>query len=178
MSLRKNITSIILISIGIFIPVISKYDNYKNNYQEQININNYLNNRKSPYLMILDIPKIKLNKGIYDLNSRENNISKNIELLNYSNLDTNTIVLASHSGTASNAYFNNVPNLSINDKIYIYYNHKKYTYIINDIYYIDKTGFLEIDNNIDNTLILITCSLLYNNKQIIVSSTLNNIEII
>lgn len=173
---KRNIISIILISMGVCIPLISKYDIQKKNYLEKIEIKKYINNEETQYLMILDIPKINLNKGIYDLFSSENDISKNIEILNCSNLDKNTIVLASHSGTAANAYFNNLVNLSINDEIYIYYNHKKYIYIISDIYYIDKTGYLEIENNLENKLILITCSLIYKNQQIIIKSSLEKTE--
>lgn len=174
MLLRKK--RIILISIVLLIPITSKYETEYQNHLEKIEIEKYLNNNESPYLMVIDIPKIKLYKGIYNYKAQENDISKNIEILKYSNLGNNTIFLASHSGTSSNAYFNDIVRLSINDNIYIYYKKKRYTYIVSNIYYIEKTGYLKLHNNLENKLILITCSLNYNNKQIIVESILNSIE--
>ena len=180
MSLKRKIIILILISIGLFIPVISKYEKYVYIKEEQENIKKFLidNNNTNTYLMVLNIPKINLNKGIYNIVDKNNNVSENIEILSSSNLDNNTIILAAHSGTASNAYFNNLNKLSINDILYIYYNQKKYTYIIKDMYYIPKKGYLKIEKNISNTLILITCSTIYNDKQIIITSYLENISML
>ena len=174
MSIRKNILSIILISIGILIPSFTKYEEYIHEYQEKINIKNFLRDKETPYLLILDIPKINLTKGIYNINDPNNNIDKNIKILNYSNLNNNTIFLASHSGTSNNTYFNDINNLDINDKIYIYYNKNKYTYLISKIYLIDKTGYLEKSTDIKDKLILITCSTSQTNKQLILEATLDN----
>ena len=174
MSIRKNILSIILISIGILIPSFTKYEEYIHEYQEKINIKNFLRDKETPYLLILDIPKINLTKGIYNINDPNNNIDKNIKILNYSNLNNNTIFLASHSGTSNNTYFNNIKDLDVKDKIYIYYNQIKYTYIVSKIYLIDKTGYLEENVNIKDRLILITCSTIHDNKQLILEATLDN----
>lgn len=47
-----------------------------------------------------------------------------------------------------------------------------YVYEVKNIYYINKTGYMEIPEELSNTLILITCSVKYKNKQLIVVSTL------
>ncbi len=181
MNIRKNIISLLLIVIGLSLPIVSKYDDCLNKYKENEKINNYINNSniKNNYLLILEIPKIKLKKGIYPINSKDNDISKSIIILKESNIDNNTILLASHSGTNNNAYFNNIKKLIKKDIIYIYMNNKKYTYEVTDIYYIEKNGYLEINYNLENKLILITCSTIDNKKQLIVKSNLqekNNIK--
>ena len=83
--------------------------------------------------------------------------------------------MAAHSGTNYNAYFNNLVNLKLNDKINIYLNNKSLIYQINKIYYIEKTGYLTIDNNLINNLILITCSKTNHKKQLIIKANLINI---
>ena len=96
----------------------------------------------------------------------------NIELLKESNINNKFIILASHSGNNNNAYFKKLVYLSINDLIYIYYNSTIYTYKINKIYYINKTGYMTIDNNKSDKLILITCSKTNKTKQLIIESIL------
>lgn len=174
MSIRKNIISLILISIGILIPTITKYEEYIHNHQEKNNIKEYLDNKETPYLLVLDIPKINLIKGIYNIDDINNNIETNIKILEHSDLNKNIIFLAAHSGTSNNTYFNDINNLDINDKIYIYYNKNKYTYLISKIYLIDKTGYLEKSTDIKDKLILITCSTSQTNKQLILEATLDN----
>lgn len=176
MLIKRKIVGIIIISIGIFTPLISKYDSYKKEYIEKIEIEKYKNKEKNNYLMIIEIPKINLYKGIYRQEEKKNNISQNIKILEYSNLSSNTIFLAAHSGSSYNAFFNNIIDLYINDEIYVYYNNNKYTYLVSNKYYIEKTGYLEIENNLENKLILITCSLTYTNKQLIIISSLSKTE--
>ncbi len=147
-------------------------DNYTNI------IHNHYNKDKNILLTII-IPKINLDKSVYTLNNPNNNIKKNIQILSSSNINNNTFILASHSGTNNNAYFNNLYKLRLKDKIYIKKDKSMYTYIINKIYYINKTGYLELEKEIKNTLILITCSTKYKNKQLIIKSDLikaNNIK--
>lgn len=134
-----------------------------------------MNNNKEKYLLLLEIPTIKLSKEVYPINSKLNNVDKNIEILSQSKINKNFLILASHSGTSRNAYFNNLEKLSNDDLIYIYYKNNKYIYQIKTIYYIDKTGYLKIKDDLKNTLILITCSTKFHKKQLIISSELINI---
>ena len=62
--------------------------------------------------------------------------------------------------------------LNKNDLIYITLQNNTYVYGVKNIYYINKTGYMEIPEELSNILILITCSVKYKNKQLIVVSTL------
>ena len=171
---RKKIIIIISIII-IIIPTITKKDINKIIYKSISNkIEKIDHNKNEEYLLTLEIPKIDLQKKVYPLNSSLNNVDKNVEILSSSDISNNMIILASHSGTNKNAYFNDLYLLNTKDLIYIHYQNKKYVYQVSNIYYIEKTGFLEIQQSLTNTLILITCSRKYNNKQLIISSVLIN----
>lgn len=123
----------------------------------------------------LSIDKINVNNSIYQLNSKNNTIEKNVELLNGSIMPggKNSIVfLAAHSGNSNISYFNNLSKLSKGDEINLYYNNSNYTYVINDIFLEDKDGDIEINRSSNNQLVLTTCSTTDNNKQLIVNSNL------
>lgn len=165
------IISIFLILISLSNKKVKTKKILKIEYTNIININN-----KERELLTISIPRINLVKEVYSINSNNNNIKYNIQILSSSNINTNTFILASHSGTNKNAYFNNLYKLRINDIIYIIKDKNVFTYQINNIYYINKTGFLEIERNIKNKLILITCSTKYKNKQLIIKSNLINIS--
>ena len=139
----------------------------KNTYRIKKN-----NNSKERILLKINIPKINLLKNIYEVNSYLNHVDKNVTILPESKLGQKGIILAAHSGNNSNAYFNNISLLNKNDLIYITMKNNTYVYEVKNIYYINKTGSMEISEELSNTLILITCSVKYKNKQLIVVSTL------
>ena len=134
------------------------------------------NREQESLLLTINIPKINLHKKVYQINSKENNVNKNIQILSASNINKNKIILASHSGTNNNAYFNNLNILNLKDNIYIKKENNIFNYKINNIYYINKTGYLEIEKDLLNTLILITCSKKDKNKQLIIKSKLVSIN--
>lgn len=146
-------------------------DNVDNNKVVNKSFNNYI---KEEYLMVLEINKINLKKGLYNINSNKNKVSKNIEILTNSNMpneDNSTIILASHSGNSKISYFKNLYKLENNDIITLYYNSMKYNYIINKKYEINKTGHLEINKKKNTkTLILITCNANDKTKQLVIES--------
>ncbi len=113
------------------------------------------------YSMILEIKDIKLNKGIYDINSKLNNVDKNIEILNNSDLpnqENSIVVLASHSGTSSVAYFSNLTKLELSDKASLFYKGVEYIYELDNIQTVEKTGNVSVGlNQKEKSLILITC---------------------
>ena len=176
MHIKRKTTKILIISLFLILfPNFISKDNLKIIYNNTPNkIKNITYNKKEEYLFVLNIPKINLSKKVYPLESKLNDINKNVKILSSSNIKNNLFILASHSGTNFNAYFNNLYLLKTTDLIYIDYQNTIYTYQVKDISYINKTGYLEIPKYLDNTLILITCSRKYINKQIIVSSTLVN----
>lgn len=125
--------------------------------------NNYNTKSKTDnnYLAILNIPKINLYKEFYDYESPLNTVEKNIEVIEKSkmpDIKNGNLILASHSGNSNIAYFKNLDKLKLKDLIFIHYNGKKYKYIVENIYDVKKTGYIEINRNKNKTtLTLITC---------------------
>lgn len=114
------------------------------------------------YIGYLNIPKINLTKGFLDNRSSENDVEKNILVVegsNYPDVDKGNFILAGHSGTGWKAFFNDLYKLSAGDTAKITYKDKTYTYQITNIYKQPKTGELAIYRNYDKTtLTLITCT--------------------
>lgn len=130
------------------------------------------------YLAVLKIDKINLERGIYSINSKNNNVNKNIQLLKESNLpdkENGNVIIAGHSGNSYKAYFKNLVKLNNGDEAKLVYNGKTYIYSLSNSYEVEKTGKVEISRNINKqTLTLITCK--HNtNKQIVFVFELKNI---
>ena len=133
---------------------------------------------REPYLAVLKIDKINLERGIYSINSKNNNVNKNIQLLKESNLpdkENGNVIIAGHSGNSYKAYFKNLVKLNNGDEARLVYNGKTYIYSLSNSYEVEKTGKVEISRNINKqTLTLITCK--HNtNKQIVFVFELKNI---
>lgn len=132
-------------------PVIEP-DNKNNNNQ---NVENYI-----AYIMI---PKIELNRGIYNTTSTLNNVNKNIYVHPAStfpnDVSGNNLILASHSGSSSISYFKKLYKLELEDDVYLEYNGKTYHYKIKNIYTVLKDGTvaLRVKQNV-STISLITCT--------------------
>ena len=113
--------------------------------------NNLPDTISTQYIGYLSIPKINLTKGFMDIRSPENDLEKNILVIEgstYPDVEKGNLILAGHSGTGWKAFFNDLYKLSTNDLVYVKYKEKKYTYQIKNIYKnYDKT-----------TLTLITCT--------------------
>ena len=123
------------------------------------------------YIAILRIPKINLQRGLVDINSKYNNINYNIMIHKESqmpNIKNGNFILVAHSGTARVSFFRNLHKLNLNDYVYVDYENKTYTYKIINKYEIEKTGKAVIRKNTSKSSItLITCK--HNtNKQIII----------
>lgn len=126
-------------------------------------------NQNYNYLGVLEIPKINLKNGFYDLNSRYNNVDYNVTVIKGSTLPdevNNNLILAAHSGDCPVCYFEKLYKLQLGDMAYIYYNNVKYTYKIVDIYEVEKDGTVAIYRDYSkNVLTLITCTRNSNTKQ-------------
>ena len=165
---KRNIYLFLIIALCLSIIF---YKNYLslNNSEEQIKIDNYFNNvfnsdynkDQSNFVAVLEIPKIKLKKGLFDKNSPFNNLKNSIYTLKESTYpkdkEISHLFLASHSGNSKISYFKNLSKLNLNDYIYLYFNNNKYIYKIIDIYEIEKSGYLNYSYNDFNEIILITC---------------------
>ncbi len=114
------------------------------------------------YIGYLTIPKINLTKGFLDIRSKDNDVEKNILVVegsNYPDTDRGNLILAGHSGTGWKAFFNDLYKLQINDTAYVTYKNKKYIYNIVNIYTQPKVGKLAVYRNYEKTtLTLITCT--------------------
>lgn len=194
---KKRINKVLLILgiafllIGIFILVSSIFliSNMKFISNKNIIYNlekgNIENNKisifqKDQYKAMLSIPKISLIGKIYDIDSDENNVNKNIEVIKPSDFPDvlhGNLILASHSGNSNVSYFKNLDKLSIDDIAYVYYENKKYIYKIVDIYNQVKTGKIDIVRNKNETnLTLITCDKKDKKFQIVFIGKLINIK--
>lgn len=128
-------------------------DNLVDIKQENIDTTNYV--------AVLKIPKINLEKGLVAKDSIDNNVEKNIQILNESSMpdkENGNVILAGHNGNGSTSYFRNIHKLSLDDEVSIYYNGYEYKYKVMNSYKVKKTGQVDIVRNNDkNTLTLITC---------------------
>lgn len=182
---RKNkiftILGVLLLISGVFI-LIYHYSSYKKlDDIEEIKIEEFINNETSKeniendtiieeknttskeevsYIAVLEIPSISLKKGLVNYKSKYNNVNYGIEIINNDMPDkvSGNLVLASHNGSSYISFFKNLNKLSINDKIYVYYNGIKYEYVLSKIYDTLKDGTVEVNRDINKTTItLITC---------------------
>lgn len=187
------VASLFLIT-GVSILLISYYQLCKKEQIEQKKITTFMKNQKEipnpefvrntdvkenqqvskisdRFIAVLEIPSIKLLKGLYDKNSKQNNVNRNIEILKESTMpdvENGNLILAGHSGSSKISYFNNLKKLKLNSKIYVYFNSYKYEYNIHKIYEENKDGNIIInrDNN-KSAITLITCKNHSKDKQII-----------
>ncbi len=131
------------------------------------------------YIGYLTIPKINLSKGFVDKRSSENDVEKNIMVIDgstYPDVDKGNFILAGHSGTGWKAFFNELYRLNIGDEAYITYKGKKYTYKITNIYKQPKTGKIAIYRNYDKTtLTLVTCTNYDDTTQTVYIAELENV---
>ena len=113
------------------------------------------------YIAVVEIPKIKLVRGLVDKNDFLNNVDYNIQILKEStmpNVEFSNLYLAAHSGSSSVSYFKYLDRLIYNDAVYIYYQNIKYIYKVVKLYEIDKNGYAEIQRRGGTKhLILVTC---------------------
>ena len=119
------------------------------------------------------IPKLKLERPLYDINSIENNIEKNITILKgstYPNEEQSTLFIAAHSGTGIVAFFKDLDQLTIEDEVRIVYQNKLYKYTIQTIEEHEKDGYIrgKIENK--RQLVLTTCCPYKENCQLIINA--------
>ncbi len=116
----------------------------------------------SKYLGVLEIPKIGLKRGFYNIGSRYNNIQYNVTMVGGSTLPdvvNGNLILMAHSGDAYISYFAYLYRLNIGDYAYVTYNGNKYQYQIVNIYEVPKNGIVKIQRNYNKTsLTMITCT--------------------
>lgn len=122
------------------------------------------------YIGVLEISEIGLKQGFYSIDSENNDVDKNIKVLNESDMpdiDKGNLLLAAHSGNSSISYFKNLYKLKVGSLANIYYKGNIYNYTLVNTYEIEKSGTAHIVRNANiNTLTLITCKK-NTNKQLV-----------
>ncbi len=132
------------------------------------------------YIGYLTIPKINLHKGFVDRRSTENDVEKNIMIVegsNYPDVKRGNFIIAGHSGTGWKAFFNDLYQLTTGDTAEVTYKGKRYIYKITNIYKQQKTGKIAIYRNYDKTtLTLVTCTNNDDTTQTIYIAELQKVE--
>lgn len=176
---------LVIVGILIFIfPII--YNKYQKK-QEEIKleyffevstIDNYnviKDTKQEDYIAVLEIPSINLKKGLYAIDSKNNNVNKNIEIIDSSDMPDITkgnFILAGHSGTGRIAFFDDLDKLIVDDTIIVYYKNIKYIYQINNIESIVKDGTIEIKREFESMITLTTCNQENKNEQLVITGIL------
>lgn len=181
--------SFIILSIKLFSFIKDKnIENQKLNnfYNEQENIKELIkaeeiteadySSYSVDYIAVLKIEKIGLEKGLVSKNDSNNNVDKNIQILeesDYPDVENGNVMLASHNGNGSTSYFKDIHKLESNDEVIIYYGGYQYQYKVINSYEVEKTGKINIVRNGEkSTLTLITCK--GNDKQLVIICELVN----
>lgn len=176
----KKFIKLLVVIVICFSSLDKVIDNYIDN---NINLDNsnVVDSTKGndKYLGILEIKSIKLKRGFYDINSKLNDVDKNIEVIESSlmpNIKNSNLILASHSGNSDISYFKNLDKLNLGDIASVYYHKNKYDYKLVNYYEVIKSGKVQIIKNNDvNNLTLITCKK-NSDKQIVYIFELIRIE--
>lgn len=187
------IIEILLLLIGVVFGATSFLCNYHNKQVEDRKVDEFIENSSienndtndlviteeeskvevTPvqYSMVIEIPKMNLKKGLYDINYKYNNVDNNIQIIKESdmpNKENGNLILAGHNGNSNISYFDNLNTLSNGDSVFIFYEGKKYTYKIFDNYEIKKIGKVSIHGYSKKTTItLISCKKNTKDKQIV-----------
>lgn len=123
------------------------------------------------YIGVLEIPKINIKRGFLNIKDKNNDVNKNLQVINGSDMPdvkNGNLIIAAHSGNSYISFFKNLYKLSNDDIAYVYFNNIKYTYKMAGRYEVEKTGKVVIHrDNKKNTLTLITCSQTDKTKQIV-----------
>ena len=182
----KKIIVIVLVLISYIVICNIIYNNFtieKNKISTKINIPNPKKVTKiipkENSIGKLTIDKISLNKKLYPINSKENNIEKNITILPGSiepSNENSIMFIAAHSGTGKKAYFKELHKVKKNDSIILEYKNIRYTYIIKNIWETKKLGTISVPKENINQLILTTCSMKDKENQLIINSVLTKKE--
>ena len=123
------------------------------------------------YWGFIEIPKLNLYYGFYNLSDKNNEIKNGIEVMSGSEIPSETgsnIVLVAHSGIGYNILFDRLDVLNLEDEVNLYFNQSKYRYKVKKILNKDKKDVLSLIKSKNNTLMLITCDKQEKEKNLIV----------
>lgn len=119
------------------------------------------------------ISKINLERNLYSKDSTKNNIEENITILKESTdpkEEKSILFIAAHSGTSNVSFFEDLDELSLQDKIQIDYENNTYIYTINKIEEQPKTGYISGIKEKKRQLVLTTCCPHKENCQLLINA--------
>ena len=123
------------------------------------------------YIAVLEIPSINLKRGLVDIDSYYNNVKYNLEILKGSNMPNilnSNLIIAGHNGNSYVSFFKSLDKLKQGDKIFLYYQGKRYEYSFEYSYEVNKDGTIEINRDpTETTVTLITCKKNIKDKQVV-----------
>lgn len=120
----------------------------------------------------LIIKKLNIDNNLYQIGSKENNVDKNITILENSTSpeqEDSLLFIAAHSGTGNKAYFKNLDKLELGDEIILIYNNKTYTYEVKNYWEEKKDGDINFFKEDKRQLILTTCSPTKDDMQLVIN---------
>lgn len=183
---RHFLFFLLIVFLVLFMHTLSYFESTKlEELAEVLQENSIVNigklEKKKKYVGVLEIPKISLKKGFYNIGYKENTVDKNLEVIETSvmpNQKYSNLILASHSGNSPISYFKNLYKLELGDIAYVYYENKCYTYQLVNVYDEDKDGTILIrTSSLDTNLTLITCDKNKKDTQnVYVFTCLNDLE--
>ncbi len=135
--------------------------------EEEISISNKIDTS----IGTLEIPKIRLVKPLYSLESSLNNVDKNVTILKgstYPNVENSHLYLAAHSGTSQVSFFEDLGKLKVGDTFTITFQQKKYLYQIQRIETQEKNGTISVPVTDEKQAVLTTCHPTQEGKQLVV----------
>ena len=154
--------------LGILYPSYYFLKGKVDNYQYEVLVDRHIEDEN--YYGVLVIDKIDLKREFYPIDSKENQVDKNILLHSSSRIpdgDGSNFIFAAHSGNGENAYFKDLYLLDIGDEVQVYYEGQIWIYEIMEIEYQDKTGILYLKEEYEDMITLITCTKNDSNTQTI-----------
>ena len=169
----KKILIILIICISILsITSIIKIHNIQTNKYTLNNFNIIKPQKNDDVIGNIEIKSLDIKKELYNIESINNNVDKNITILKESVLPDKSdsiIFIAAHSGTSNISYFKDLNKLNIGEEIKLTLYNKEYKYIVKEKWEEKKNGYINVNKEKQNQLILTTCSPTNEKKQLIVN---------
>ena len=137
--IKTMVFGIVILGAGVMALVIPVFLNNEEKKKELSRIDNYIVETSylkkdilheetlkdipdEEYIMVLEIPKINLKKGLYPKNYYKNSINYNVAIMEESTMpdeQNNNLVLAAHNGNSKISFFDKLDQLQKNDEAYI-----------------------------------------------------------
>lgn len=154
--MAKKIIIILVCAICCLSFIYPKEEQWTDSITQKLVMDQYNKiDEKSNLFGILSIPTLNLEQPIYPKSSKENQVDKNVMLLEY---EDDFLALAAHSGNGTHAYFRNLDAMPIGTSISIKKDGRTMEYIYFSKEEVLKTGTIYLTDYPESMLILITCS--------------------